>query len=258
MKTFKILSICTLLISGSFLFSCQKVIDVKLDEADQKVVVEGIFNAGETTSYVTVRKSMAFDETSPYPTIDNAVVTVIDNLGNTQVLTFIGSGVYQTNNYTIVEGRAYTLTVIAEGQTYTASSTVPTMVEIDTLKVLQFAFGPDTMNAVVPVRTDPAGERNYFLFHMYQNSERIDGIYLQSDDFADGIVSEEPLFGGEYDHGDTATIEMFGIDEPVYSYFFALLQNQTATPANPTSNFSGGCLGYFSARTKDTKTLVIP
>jgi hypothetical protein len=258
MKTFKIFSICAMLLTGSFLMSCEKVIDIKLDEADQKVVVEGIFIAGETISTVTVKKSMSFDETSAYPTIDNATVTVVDNLGNSQVLTFTGNGTYQTNNYMVVEGRTYTLTVIADGKTYTATSTVPSMVEIDTLKVLQFAFGPDTLNAIVPVRTDPAGVRNFFVFHMYQNSERIDGIYLQSDDFADGIVSEEPLFGGEYDHGDTATIDMFGVDEPVYNYFFALLQNQTATPANPASNFSGGCLGYFSARTKHTKSLVLP
>jgi hypothetical protein len=258
MKAIKIIGVFALLAVGSYLVSCQKVIKIKLNEKDQKIVIEGNFIAGETTSSVTVTKTLNFDQVGPYPTIDNAVVTVTDNLGNAQVLTFTGSGTYQTTAYPIMEGRTYTLTVTIAGSVYTASSTVPSMVEIDTLKVLQFAFGPDTMNAVVPVRTDPAGVRNFYQFNLYQNSERITGIYLQSDDFVDGIVSEEPVFGGEYESGDTAEVEMFCIDEPVYNYFFGLLQNQTATPANPTSNFSGGCLGYFSAKTKHTATVIIP
>jgi hypothetical protein len=52
---------------------------------------------------------------------------------------------------------------------------------------------------------------------------------------------------------------MFGIDESVFKYFYTLQQNeQGATPANPSSNFSGGCLGYFSVRTKSVKQIVIP
>jgi hypothetical protein len=258
MKTFKILSVFALLLTGAFLFSCQKVIKIDLKDKDRKIVIEGVFVAGETTSTVTVTKTLNFDEEAPYPTIDNAVVTVTDNLGNTQVLTFTGNGTYQTTAYPVMEGRTYTLTVNIDGSVYTASSTVPAMVQIDTVKVLQIGFGPDTLNALVPVRTDPAGVRNFYQFNLYQNSERIEGIYLQNDDFTDGIISEEPVFGGEFEAGDTALVEMFCIDEPVFNYFFALLQNQQATPANPPSNFSGGCMGYFSARTKHSAWVIIP
>jgi hypothetical protein len=54
---------------------------------------------------------------------------------------------------------------------------------------------------------------------------------------------------------------MANIDRPVYDYFNQLATNtngQGATPANPVSNFSGGCLGYFSARSTDVKTVIIP
>jgi hypothetical protein len=69
----------------------------------------------------------------------------------------------------------------------------------------------------------------------------------------------EPLFAGEIGPGDTIDVVMFGIEETVYDYFYTLQQNeQGATPANPTSNFSGGCLGYFSVRTKDVGQIVIP
>lgn len=258
MKTFQILGLLlTVLLAGAFV-SCEKVIDVDLNENDPKVVIEARFTAGETTSYVQVTRTLNFDESGPYPPINNAVVTVIDNLGNAQVLTFLAGGYYQTNGYPVVEGRSYTVTVTVDGTTYTASSTVPTAVEIDTLTILDISFGPDTLHALVPNRLDPAGIANYYQFDIYQNGLRVDGIYLQNDDFTDGIVVEQPLFGGEFESGDTALVNMYCIDQPVYNYFFALLQNETATPANPTSNFSGGCLGYLSARTKSTATVVIP
>ena len=69
----------------------------------------------------------------------------------------------------------------------------------------------------------------------------------------------EPIFAGELLTGDTVIVEMFGIDKTIFTYFYTLQQNQQgATPANPTSNFSGGCLGYFSVRTKGVKQIVIP
>jgi hypothetical protein len=258
MKIFQIFSLLTVLAAGIFFGSCEKVIDVDLNKEDPKIVIEGRFTAGETASTVLITRTLNFDETGPYPTIDNAVVTVIDNLGNAQVLTFSGNGIYTTNGYPIVEGRSYTVSVTVDGTTYTATSTVPSLIEIDTLKILDIAFGPDTIHALIPARYDAAGVANYYQFDIYRNGERVPGIFLQNDDFTDGILVEEPLFAEDIESGDTALVNMYCIDQPVFNYFFALLQNETATPANPTSNFSGGCLGYFSARTKHTATVIIP
>ena len=63
--------------------------------------------------------------------------------------------------------------------------------------------------------------------------------------------------------GDTVTIEMLGIDEAVYKYWYSLHFNggdggNIATPANPVTNVSGGALGYFSAQTVDRKTVIVP
>jgi hypothetical protein len=50
----------------------------------------------------------------------------------------------------------------------------------------------------------------------------------------------------------------------VYNYFLQLRQssgtgafNSTASPANPTSNITGGALGYFSAHTTQTQTITV-
>jgi hypothetical protein len=260
MKLFQFLSIVVLLVSGTFVMSCQKVIDINLNKKDPKIVIEANFNAGETISRVMVTKTLNFNEDAPYPTVDNAIVSVTDNLGNTQILTGIGNGLYQTNAYPIVENRTYTLTVTVDGNTYVASSTVPTAVQIDTLMVLDIPFAADTFHTLLPLRLDPAGVANYYQFDLFRNGKRLPGIYLQDDQFTDGIEIQEPIFDndGAYVPGDTAVVNMYCIDQPVYNYFFALGENQNTTPANPTTNFSGGCLGYFSARTVSTAAVIIP
>lgn len=242
-----------------FFASCTKVIDVDLNTDDPKIVVEGFVTEGETEHIVTVTRTLNFDEDQAFPTVDNAIVSITDNLGNAQTLTFIGQGKYQATAYPGVSGRTYTVSVSVDGTIYTASGTIPQVVEIDSLYVQQFAFGGDTVNALVPARFDPAGIENYYQFTLYNNDERLEGINLQDDQFTDGNYVVQPLFAGDFQSGDTAVVEMYGIDKPVYKYFLALTQNSNgATPANPTSNFSGGCLGYFSARTKDVKSVIVP
>jgi hypothetical protein len=46
--------------------------------------------------------------------------------------------------------------------------------------------------------------------------------------------------------GDLLRIEIRAIDQRAYDYLYSMqLMNDTGT--NPIANFSGGCLGYFSA-----------
>jgi hypothetical protein len=109
------------------------------------------------------------------------------------------------------------------------------------------------------VRQDPGGIDNYYKFNIIANNILKPGIFIQEDAYNDGNLMMEPIFADGIESGDTVDVEMFGIDESVFKYFYTLQQNeQGATPANPSSNFSGGCLGYFSVRTKSVKQIVIP
>ena len=46
--------------------------------------------------------------------------------------------------------------------------------------------------------------------------------------------------------GDSIACQLMTIDRPVYEYFSSLRAGQRGG-ANPRSNISGGCLGYFAA-----------
>jgi hypothetical protein len=86
---------------------------------------------------------------------------------------------------------------------------------------------------------------------------------IQNDDFANGVETNQPIFGnlGAYYVGDSCRFTMMCIDENIYKYFYSLTLNGpggAATPANPVSNIEGEyVLGYFSAQTKQTLTFVV-
>lgn len=254
--------IITALVSLVFLLafsSCQKVIDVDLNDTDQKVVIEGTILRGDTVQRVRITKTQNFDESTAPPTVDNASVTVTDHLGNAAVFTSVGNGWYEVAAYPGFEGRTYTLTVVVDGTTYSGSSTMPVYQPLTDLYVDFYPFGPDTLISLVPAHYDQAGAANHYQFHVYRNGIRDKSIYIQDDQFTDGNLIIQPLFVSDLEMEDTVRVDLFCIDKPVHTYFNQLSVNSSsiATPANPASNMNGGCLGYFSARTFDTKTIVV-
>lgn len=239
--------------------SCTKVIDIDLNSKDPQFVIEGFVTLGETTHRISITKTLNFNESSAYPTVDNAIVVLSDDLGNAQNMTLVAPGVYEVNSYPVSEGRTYTININIASEVFIASGKMMQDVVIDTIETFAFSFGPTSINALVPVRQDPAGIENFYKFNIISNQLEKTGIFIQEDAYNDGNLMKEPIFADGIESGDTVRVEMFGIDKPVFDYFYTLQQNeQGATPANPTSNFSGGCLGYFSVRTKSVKEIVIP
>ncbi len=247
------------LISVTSISSCTKVIDVDIKDSESLYVIEAYVTLGETEHLVKITKSQNLSASTDFPDVNDAVVTISDNFGNAQNLTFISPGVYSTSAYPVFEGRTYTLSVNVGQNVFIAQDQMPSPVVLDTVETFPFAFGPTEFNSIVPVRLDPAGIKNYYQFKLKKGNNYLSGIFLQSDQYNDGNIMLEPIFADGINKGDTISVEMYGITKPVYDFFFTLLQNeQGATPANPTSNFSGNCLGFFSTRTKQVKNIIIP
>lgn len=262
MKNYFVISIVVLIAIFSQT-SCEKVIDLDLNSEDPKYVIEGIVNKDSLVQTVKITRTLNFDESNNFPSVDNAIVTITDNLGNSTTLDLVSPGVYQTSNYPGVEGRTYTISVSVDGKTFSSSSTMPNQVPLDSISIEEFSFGPQSAYFLVPNRLDPSGIRNYYNFNLYNKNGTIkyDGIYLQDDQFNDGIVTLQPIFGGEYLYGDTAVLEMMCVDPNIYKYFYTLSVNSGGTsgavPANPDSNFGKQCLGYFSAQTIQRKSVIV-
>lgn len=255
----KFAKITSYIIGCLFLFtSCEKVIQVDLNSVDPKFVINAAIIEGEVDHFVSITRSLNFDQATTFPKVDNALVTVTDNLGNTATFVSIGDGRYQVSNYPGVVGRNYTITIQVDGEIFTASCSMPTTVLIDSLFQQNYLFGPDTMYGVIPAHFDPANESNYYQFKVDINNKPFNQTLLSTDQFTNGNLDVQPLFL-PVKSGDAVRVEMLSITKPVWTYLnqLALNNSQQTTPANPISNFTGGCLGYFSAQGRDIKSFVI-
>ena len=76
------------------LISCEKVIDVDLNEANPKPVFESYIE-NDSTCYVKAAWTSSYYNNSSSPAIEGATMTVSDQLGNIDNLTHIGQGIYR-------------------------------------------------------------------------------------------------------------------------------------------------------------------
>jgi hypothetical protein len=174
-------------------------------------------------------------------------------------------GVYVVRNIRGSPGHTYTLKVEAEGKIYTATSTMPRQVRIDTLGISTTNFLGTTRRTISFDYQDPPGIKNYYRCILKANGILSKQDFLFDDNFTDGKKVVQELFDLDLDlqQSDVADIELHCVDSVIYRYWQGLNQNQnrggaSTTPANPVSNISNGALGYFSAYTRQTRVVRIP
>jgi len=265
-------NIFLIILSLFLVTSCEKEIDLDLKDQSGQIVIEGNITDQAGPYFVKITKSVAFTETNQYPAVENAQVVVSDNTGQTETLQYVGNGTYQTSTFVGQPGRTYTLKINAEGQQYTAQSTMPEAVSFDGLDQDSFMVGGETSYTLLPVFIDPSplGNRYLFVYTVNNNPKKFFSEF--SDNVNNGMPNQRPLILPNDDSnaddikvvaGDTIHVEMQCIDDPVYTFYSALLQlsgggpGGGVTPANPPSNITNGALGYFSAHTVRVKSVVI-
>lgn len=263
-----------LLLSIVFLLSaCTETIQLDLNSSNPQIVVEGSVPVDGKTK-ISLTKSVNFDDNNSYPAVNNAIVVLTDNIGNSETLTESTPGVYVSNQMTGIVGRTYSISVKVDDKTITSSCKIPNPVLLDSLVVKPFEnFGPGggfggntnkgTLYRVRIKFNDPASETNYYRFIEYINGKSTGNIYVYDDRLNNGKIMDKSLFNfSRYLlKGDTVKVEMQCIDKTVYEYFNSFgnlgMGPSSSTPANPYTNLNGAVLGYFSAHTTETKSVII-
>lgn len=266
-------NIFLIILSLFLVTSCEKEIDLDLEDQSGSIVIEGNITDQDGPYYVKITKSVAFTQTNQYPAIENAIVILNDDFGQSESLQYVGNGFYKTNFIEGISGHTYTLQIITEGKEYFAKSTMPESVDFEGLEQDSFMVGGETSYTLLPVFTDPQALGNRYLFSYTINNKPKRYFSEFSDNINNGMPNQRPLIlpNDEGDKpedvkvvvGDNIHVEMRCIDNNVYTYYSALLQlmgggaGGGVTPANPPSNISNGALGYFSAHTVKKKSIVI-
>jgi hypothetical protein len=158
------------------------------------------------------------------------------------------------------------MTVITGGVTYTATSVMPAAVPLDSVTSKNDDFDPKGNRREITTHfQDPAGVANQYRFVMWVNGVEVDAIFAFDDEFTDGRYVNGDLVENVTDiyRGDSVRVEMQCIDKPVFTYWVTLMNqeqggpNGGVAPSNPPTNITPACLGYFSAHTTQTATIMV-
>jgi hypothetical protein len=246
--------------------SCTKVIDLKLRNNTGQLVIEANITNITGSQYVKLSQNVAFTSTNSYPAVSGATVAVSDDKGNNYQFTEGPTGTYSYSPMVGIPGRTYTLSVLSNVKNYTASSTMPQVVILDSITAKNSEFNSSKHRKEITIHLqDPAGISNQYRLIMYVNGAQVKSIFAFNDSFTDGRYVNIDLRQQDIDiySGDTVTVEMQCVDKPMYTYWFTLMQQQGnnpgggVTPSNPPTNITPICLGYFSAHTTQSKTIVV-
>lgn len=256
-----------------FASGCQKVVSIDLNQASPHVVIEGVVT--DQQGPYSVKVSLTgdyFEPTLYFPPVSGALVILTDNRGQRDTLKEATSGTYLSTKLQGIVGRTYSLSVISSGREYDGVSSMPTKVFIDSLYAIpRRSFDGDRGYDIYVMFRDPPEPGNYYRINARSSAlipaDSIDGrrYRLFTDKLTNGNeMSERIRAGRNVNPGDTITVELLSIDNASYDYFHTLQDilssDRSATslsPANPNTNLSNGPLGYFSAFTVDTKSIVL-
>jgi hypothetical protein len=268
---FKNLAGIVLSLLSSMLFpDCQKVIDVDLNEAAPKIVIEGLINDRRGPYNISITRSGSYFNQPVLPSVSGAKVIISDDFGITDSLREAAPGIYITSKTRGLPGRTYTLKVISDNIEYTGTSTMLSHVNIDSLTLLKsdfqrFDLGGNDKNKIhyeIHCFFKDPPEKNYYRIRVLKNdSINTQSYRLYDDQYTNGLLTELRVSNAEA--GNTYRIELLSIDKATFSYYRTLADLLYtnpffgSTPSNPNSNLTNSALGYFGAAAISARTVII-
>ncbi len=244
-----------------FLFSCEDVIDVDLDTAPPRLVIDASL-AWEKETFGNIQE-IKLSLTAPYfnrtiPPASGAIVTVADTHDNVFVFNEEQQGYYRNYSFIPEIDGEYTLTVTYEGETYTAIETLKSVAPIDFVEQNNNGgFSGDSIE-LKAYYTDPEDEENYYLFE-FGNEGDAPTLEVYDDEFNNGNQIFGFYMDEDLEKGDVLRIKISGVSQRCFEYVNILLQQTDEETGDPfetqPATVRGNCvnqtnqnnfpLGYF-------------
>lgn len=265
----------TAILLSFLVVSCEEVVDINLNTAPPKLVVEASINwlkgtAGNMQKITLTTTTGYFSNV--IPTVSGATI-FITNSSNSR-FNFIESpktGVYICNSFIPEIDAVYTLTVMYNQATYTATEKLKSVAPIT--EIVQNNEGGFTGKniEIKTFYTDPANETNYYLYQYNYSSQTTKNYYTDEDTFFQGNKFFSISQSDKLKIGDEVTVSHYGISKGYYNYINVLVSIAGGSGGGPfqsppatvrgniinTTNSDNYPLGYFAISEADTRTYKI-
>lgn len=264
------------------LSSCEEIIEVDLQDEAPRLVIEASINWGKGTTgndqLIKLNRSTPFFETGSITAVEGAIVSVTnDSTDDVFVFADTGEGNYTTSEFIPILNDTYTLEVIHDGETYTASEALVSVAPINEIRQsIEGGFNDEIIDLNLYF-DDPVNEENFYFSKLLRDGDTFTELNTLSDRFIDGnevfIIFEKD---GDSDNdseflpGDVVKIELLGVSEQFYC-FMEILIEQYYGGGDPFSSTAaeirGNCInltneanyayGYFRLSEADIITYTV-
>ncbi|MFM9987519.1 DUF4249 domain-containing protein [Flavobacterium sp.] len=265
-----------IIITAIFLTSCENPVDISLDTAQPKLVIDAVikWQKGTSGNEQKIKLTTTTDfYTNIIPVVSGATVYVT-NSTNT-VFNFIetpNTGEYICTSFVPVVNENYTLTVINNGQTYKATDKLLATPNINNISQVSVpGVGGTDLIQVKFFYQDNGLEDNFYLIGFKNSTKAFTEFGVIKDRFFQG----NQMFGFYTDDklktGDQLDIYLQGISERYNNYMEKLLNIAATDGGNPfatppatlrgniinQTNEENFPLGYFSLGEVDTDVYTV-
>lgn len=264
-----------MLLLALFFTSCEEVVDVDLNTAAPRLVIDASINWYKGTpgneQKIKLTTTTGYYDTV-IPVVSGAQVFITNSTND--VFTFIenpDTGEYLCTGFVPVINQTYLLTVISEGQTYTAEETLKATPTIkDNISQNNEGGFSGTDIELKFFFDDNGAENNSYLtkttasIHPFPDYDVFDDEFFQGNEMM-GIYIDEYLKAG-----DQMQFTIYGVSERYKNYMDILLNASEGdggpfqtTPSNVRgniinqTNMDNFALGYFRLSEADTKAYTI-
>ena len=265
----------SLIITTLFFISCEEVIDVDLNTAPPRLVIDAAINWQKGTMG-NEQKIILSTTTDFYsnviPKISGANVSVISNENLIYTFSEIpNTGEYVCNNFKPILGETYTLTVIYKGETYTATETMQSVSPI--LSITQKNDGGFTgKDYEIEVSFQDPLAKNFYMVKFFPDIYKTPSYSILKDEFTNGNLKSWQFSDEDLIQGTKIGITHYGVSQSYYNYMNKIISISSASgcgspfqtpPATVRgnivnqNNINNYALGFFSISEVDVRDYVI-
>lgn len=254
-----------------FFTSCEEVVDVDLDTAPPKLVIEAAitWEKGTTGKQQVIRLTSTtgyFEDV--IPAVSNAVIYVTNSKNQKfNFVEFNNTGRYICPNFRPEINEEYTLTVIDKGNTYTASEILKSVAPITRIEQKNNSGFTGEDIEIKAYFTDPAEEDNFYLFKYVYSNKVTSNYYVSEDKFYQGNEIFSSAIDEDLKAGDEVEVTHYGISKQYYNYMNILVSIAGSNVGGPfqsppatvkgniinTTDKNNYPLGYFSLSETSTQ-----
>ncbi len=246
--------LCLSLLSLLFI-ACEKEIPIDYRSVDARYVAEAVINQYGTKVMLTTTQDVTDNSSDSHIVSGATIVITCQSDGSQDTLKYVGKGNY-TANMIGVAGLDYQIDIVLDDHHFMSTSTMQQSPVVNSVRFVWKKMLSERMLFIDLHLQDIPDENNYYFMHVYRNNVGYRWAVMKDDKNRNGDLqqlfqccTQREMDDGDSDalkEGDRIRIEVRAIDRRSYDYLYSM-QVMDNAGTNPIANFTGGCLGYFSA-----------